>query len=111
MELHELERSITEFHPKNIVQEMQQRLDNSTLKLSHFTRIRLREFRNRLDILQNELKELSPQEALKRGYAFILQNRKLLNSVKKVELKERLDLLLADGRLEAEITAIEVKDK
>ncbi len=111
MELHELERSIADFHPKNIVQKMQQRLNKATLYFSHLTKTRINEIRYRLEILQNELRELSPQEALKRGYAFILRDKKLLNSVKNIEIQEKLELLLADGRLEAEVTAIEKKDR
>lgn len=110
MEVHELEKQIAEFHPKNILQKMQQRLENSALKLTHLTSLHLTKFRTKLDILQNELKELSPQEALKRGYAFILQEKKLLKSVKGIKLKDKLDLVLKDGKLETEVIKIENED-
>ncbi|MDO9578327.1 MAG: exodeoxyribonuclease VII large subunit [Candidatus Cloacimonadales bacterium] len=107
MEISELQNALNAHHPQAILQNMKQRLNQAVLKLSHVTDLRVKDFRIRLEILQNELKELSPQEALKRGYAFIRQERKLIHSVKEIKLKDTLEVLLSDGKLEAEVILIE----
>lgn len=107
MEIHELEKQLAEYHPQMFLQKIRQRLDNSALKLAHITKNNLTRFRSKLAILQNELKELSPQDALKRGYAFILKEKKLLKSVNEINLKEKLEIVLKDGKVETEVVKIE----
>ncbi|HPR17959.1 MAG TPA: exodeoxyribonuclease VII large subunit, partial [Candidatus Cloacimonadota bacterium] len=111
LEVHELEKKLREYHPQNILQKMHQRLEASTLRLSHIAKLRTKELHSRLSILQNQLKELSPQEALQRGYAFLRKERKLVHSIKELHLKDKVEILLADGQLEAELTAIKEDNK
>ena len=75
--------------------------------MSFVTTNKITDARNRFDLLSNELRELSPQAALKRGYSFIVQNRKLLHSIQKVNKGDKIDVLLSDGKLKAEVKAIE----
>jgi len=111
LEVHELEKKLREYHPQNILQKMHQRLEASTLRLSHIAKLRTKELHSRLSISQNQLKELSPQEALQRGYAFLRKERKLVHSIKELHLKDKVEILLADGQLEAELTAIKEDNK
>jgi len=111
MQISELENLLNANHPQTILNNMKQRLTNAIMKLTHETDSSISKFRSKLEILQNELRELSPQEALKRGYAFIRKERKLLHSVKEIELKDKLEILLSDGRLGTEVVSIEENKK
>ncbi|MCK4312228.1 MAG: exodeoxyribonuclease VII large subunit, partial [Candidatus Cloacimonetes bacterium] len=97
LEIQELEITLNKYHPQNILQSLQQRLDEATLKLNHNLQRILKDYRNRLAILANELKELSPYEALKRGYSLIRKKTKIINTIKKLTKKESLELILSDG--------------
>ncbi|MCK4653717.1 MAG: exodeoxyribonuclease VII large subunit, partial [Candidatus Cloacimonetes bacterium] len=106
LEIQELEITLNKYHPQNILQSLQQRLDEATLKLNHNLQRILKDYRNRLAILANELKELSPYEALKRGYSLIRKKTKIINTIKKLTKKENLELILSDGTCTAEVKEI-----
>ncbi len=59
--------------------------------------------RSKLEILFNELRELSPHEALKRGYSLIRKEKKILNSIKDINTSDKLQLIFSDGKCTAEI--------
>ncbi|SHJ66831.1 Exodeoxyribonuclease VII large subunit [Anaerobranca californiensis DSM 14826] len=59
---------------------------------------------------ENKILSLSPNEVLKRGYAFIKLRNKILKSIKEVEVDEEIEVSLADGKLWCKILEkIEVK--
>jgi len=99
------------YHPEKILQSYQQRLDEATIRLSYRTTDYIKSYRNRLNILSTELKELSPQEAMKRGYSFIRMKKKLLNSVQKLNKGDNLEIILSDGKVQTEIQEISLNEK
>jgi exodeoxyribonuclease VII large subunit len=107
MELQELESTINAHHPQKILENMHSRLNNAVLKMSYNVNKKIVSSRSNLDILSNELRELSPQAALKRGYSFIIQNKKLLHSIENVKKGDKLEVVLSDGKLKTEIMEIE----
>jgi len=104
IEIQELENSLEKQHPKIILQGLQAKLEQVVLRLNNRTSSILNAKRSNLEILINELKELSPHEALKRGYSIIRKDKKILNSVKNIKVKDELQLILSDGKCTAEIT-------
>ena len=64
------------------------------------------QLQNLKHLLQNQLKELSPKEVLKRGYSFIRLEKKLLKSIQNLEIGNNVEILLADGKCQAEILSI-----
>jgi exodeoxyribonuclease VII large subunit len=98
--------SIKSYHPRNILQTYQQRLDEAILKIDHNLSRYLTISRSRLNILQEQLKELSPYDALKRGYSILRQKNRILNSVKKINPQENLHILLSDGSIESKVQKI-----
>lgn len=103
IEIQEMENSLERQHPKNILLELHAKLEQVLLRLNNTTSSILKSKKNTLDILINELRELSPQEALKRGYSFIRKEKKLLNSINSIKVKDKLQLILSDGKCTAEI--------
>ena len=53
--------------------------------------------------LIKEIKEYSPEKNLKRGYAIIKSENKIVNSVEKLKKLNKITILLEDGEIEIEI--------
>ena len=103
IEIQELENALDRQHPKNILKELQARLERTILKLNSTTFNILQTKRSKLEILFNELRELSPHEALKRGYSLIRKEKKILSSINDINVSDKLQLILSDGKCLAEI--------
>ncbi len=103
LEIQELENALNQQHPKNILKDLQARLERTLMKFNIATHNILQTKRNKLEILFNELRELSPQEALKRGYSLIRKEKKILNSINDINISDKLQLILSDGKCLAEI--------
>ncbi|KQC08073.1 MAG: hypothetical protein APR54_00535 [Candidatus Cloacimonas sp. SDB] len=106
LDLGKLSNSIKSYHPRNILQIYQQRLDEAILKIDHNLSRYLTIYRSKLNILQEQLKELSPYDALKRGYSILRQKNRILNSVKKINPQENLHIILSDGSIESKVQKI-----
>nr|MBC8416318.1 exodeoxyribonuclease VII large subunit [Candidatus Cloacimonadota bacterium] len=106
MEIQELELTLQQFHPQTILNNLRQRYKEAVLKMEHNLKQLLKDKKNQLAIVLNELRELSPREALKRGYSFIRKEKKLLNSIKKIAINEELELILSDGKLITKVKEI-----
>ncbi|MCD4795934.1 MAG: exodeoxyribonuclease VII large subunit [Candidatus Cloacimonetes bacterium] len=111
LEIRELENSINSYHPQNILQNLKQHLNEASLKLTYILSNLIKDRRNKLAIVANELKELSPYEALKRGYSLIRKDRKIINSISKLIENEKLELVLSDGKCTTKILKIEKREK
>jgi len=103
LEIQELENALNRQHPQNILKDLQARLERTLMKLNSTTYNILQTKRSKLEILFNELRELSPQEALKRGYSLIRKEKKILNSINDINISDKLQLILSDGKCLAEI--------
>ena len=103
LEIQELENALTKQHPQNLLTDLHAKLERSLIKLSSTTHNILQSKKGKLEILFNELKELSPQEALKRGYSIIRKEKKILNTIKDINISDKLQLIFSDGKCTAEI--------
>ncbi|MDP8203029.1 MAG: exodeoxyribonuclease VII large subunit [Candidatus Tenebribacter mawsonii] len=103
LEILELDNALNKQHPQNILKDLYARLERSIMKLNNTTHETLQSKRSKLEILFNELRELSPHEALKRGYSLIRKEKKILNSIKDINLSDKLQLIFSDGKCTAEI--------
>lgn len=103
LEIQELQNTLDRQHPKNILKDLHTKLERTVMKLSNITHDILQSKRNKLEILFNELRELSPHEALRRGYSLIRKEKKILNSINNINISDKLQLILSDGKCIAEI--------
>jgi exodeoxyribonuclease VII large subunit len=103
LEIQELENALERQHPKNILKDLHARIEQSVMRLRSTTHNTLQSKRNKLEIIFNELRELSPHEALKRGYSLIRKEKKILNSIKSINISDKLQLIFSDGKCTAEI--------
>jgi len=95
------QRSAEELHQKKLQLEMlRNRLVNSIQ-----TQIETRH--SHLNEMKHQLAALSPYEALKRGYGIIRKEEKIINSVRKIVLDDRLYITLQDGNCQCRVEKIE----
>jgi exodeoxyribonuclease VII large subunit len=94
-------------HPQNIIARLQNRYDNALQRLQQAAKANLDRRYNRLEVLSNQLKELSPNAILQRGYSFIQMEKKLVKSVKDMQPGAKVKLVFSDGSAQAEILDIE----
>ncbi len=105
--LHELDSRLYKHHPQNIISKMQKHFENALMRFQHLTKNEIDKRKHKLEILKNELKELSPNEILKRGYSFVRLQKKLLKSINEIKNGDKIEIILADGKCQAEILEIE----
>ncbi|MCD4828001.1 MAG: exodeoxyribonuclease VII large subunit [Candidatus Cloacimonetes bacterium] len=101
---------LTEHHPRRLVQSYQQRLDEATLRLRHSATVTLSSRRGRLNMVSQQLQELSPRQALKRGYAILSRHKKLIRSVRQIAPGQTLDIILQDGTCTCEARSLREHD-
>jgi exodeoxyribonuclease VII large subunit len=63
-----------------------------------------------VDGFDQDLAKLSPYEALKRGYAILRRNKKLLRTVKDVSVNQNVEIILKDGNCQCKVESIEQKE-
>ncbi|PWB68838.1 exodeoxyribonuclease VII large subunit [candidate division GN15 bacterium] len=87
--------------PLDRVQQQQQRLDDLVRLLMFGGKMRLAEHRNALSLSVSRLDGLSPLKVLVRGYSVSrsLPDRKVLKSAREVKPGDRMETILADGRI------------
>ena len=106
LRLQELESRLHKQHPQQKILMIKNSLANLRQRLQSSTQGNLELRKNRLNILANQLKELSPNEILKRGYSFIRLQKRLLKSVNDVQVGSEVEFILADGKCQAEVMKI-----
>ena len=61
---------------------------------------------HRLEILAERVKNLSPENVLKRGYAMVLKDDQLLVSAKQIEKGDGLKIVMHDGEISSEVVDV-----
>lgn len=88
------------------VSQAQKTLQTNVTELTQATNQYLRDIRHELHLRQQVLAALSPTDALRRGYAVLRSEGRILTSVNAVSVGEEIDIELQDGRIAANITSI-----
>lgn len=80
----------------------------------NLTKLILKNLSNKHDTFLNltaKLEELNPLKILKRGYSITRKNKKIINSIKKLNLKDKINVHFVDGECGCEIEEINKKVK
>ncbi|MDY6915229.1 MAG: exodeoxyribonuclease VII large subunit, partial [Candidatus Cloacimonadota bacterium] len=101
--LYYLERKLQKFHPQTMLYNLEQRLDSASMKLTYLMRTEINSYRHKVAILHEKLHELSPQEALNRGYAILRQEKRIIRTIKQLQKDKNLEIILSDGKAIAKI--------
>ncbi|MCA9984404.1 MAG: exodeoxyribonuclease VII large subunit, partial [Anaerolineales bacterium] len=98
--------------PQNRIDSWRQLLDGQLLRLDNAMNNQLAAARHQLALLQTELRAVSPQATLDRGFAIIqAADGTVIRSVAQVQPGQPLNVQVADGRFGASVAAEETIDE
>lgn len=107
---HESERYLLKLrlsHPGNQLRTKKQRLADLEERMRYLMEQKMTEERNRLLLCTEQMKRRSPLERLGGGYAFVSKrDGKTVRRIGDVQEKDRLQIQLADGMIEAEVISV-----
>jgi exodeoxyribonuclease VII large subunit len=93
---------------KKIVVSENQNINEKQKNLQGLTERLFDRHRHRLEILGERVKNLSPENVLKRGYAMITKNEEPIISAAKIERGDYLKIIMKDGTLLSNIIDVKV---
>jgi exodeoxyribonuclease VII large subunit len=107
--LQDVEARISKYHPRNLLQSYQQELDEITLRFSHQLYNRLQQKKQKLQLLEQSIRELSPNEILKRGYQLMRFENHFIRSAQEVSNGMEVELLMSDGNVNCTLENVKKK--
>ena len=97
-------------NPQSLLDDRRQHLDRLLQKIRLMTGKMLTERHHRLDVALQKLDVLNPARVLRRGYALAERDGRLVASAKELKPKDKLALILKDGRVPVEVIKTAGKD-
>ncbi len=89
--------------PRDILNDFKIRLDDMSDELRKITDERIKYFSNELNYKERLLASISPETTLKRGFAYVVKNGKVVSRKKELEEGDSVGLNFQDGSVNAEI--------
>ncbi len=103
----EIKHKLSQLSPMWLVRNDRQRLDEMNNRLEQAAKMDSRGKRSQILNLQGKLSALNPFAVLERGYAIVSSaDGKIVSSVKKVKKEDALQIKLADGTIQSQVTDI-----
>jgi exodeoxyribonuclease VII large subunit len=93
-------------HPKKRLQDQIQKLDGLTQRLCLAEKNILHRTQEKLAYLMQALNNISPLNTLKRGYAIVLREEKIVQDVAQVNIGDKVNVKLANGALGCRVESI-----
>ncbi|MDD3052129.1 MAG: exodeoxyribonuclease VII large subunit [Candidatus Cloacimonetes bacterium] len=97
-ELEALLNTTTEKEYRRYLLEKSRFLSSSMHKLNTLTETNLSGKKTETELLKTKLVQLSPYEALKRGYSILKKENRIVSSVKKLTINDKIETILKDGK-------------
>ncbi len=104
LKLSQLSQRLHQQHPQSKFEAQQQQLDYLQQKFTFLIKQTISNKRTALVSLGKQLHQLSPLNILDRGYAIILQEQRIINSINQVNLGDTLYAQVKDGIIECQVT-------
>lgn len=91
------------FYERSMFEDRYMELDRFKEKIDNLISLVIREEKEKLNIFSKGMANLNPFSVLERGYTIVEKNGLAITSKEEVELGERLDLILKDGKIKCEV--------
>lgn len=115
--LSKLKLKVLEYETNNFFKSPSSKYHDSLLKVRTYEKEMINSFKYRLkrfdDMVKNfkvRLEISHPKQILKRGYALVSKEEKVITSVKNVRKNDRIRIQIADGRILTDVVEVEEKD-
>lgn len=89
--------------PRDILNDFKIRIDEMSETLGRSTKDRLKFLLNELNYKERILLSVSPETTMKRGFAYVIRNGKVVSKKKELEAGDAVEINFQDGRADAEI--------
>ena len=89
--------------PENIIKDKRQEADAVFEKIDANIKNRIKDGRNRLMVMAEKLKGLSPLAAIKKGYGYVSCKNEAVRSISQVKTGDILNITVTDGEITAEV--------
>ena len=107
MHLKEYQTRLTYLHPRNKLQEQQQRLAEAEDRLRNLMEQRLKEARHRLSLDMEKMNGFSPIRKLNQGYSYVEKyDGNVIKDISQVKIGDRMSIYLKNGIIGAEVREI-----
>jgi exodeoxyribonuclease VII large subunit len=109
--LHSGRQTLLLHSPMNIMSSMMQQLDFLKISLGRSVNKRVSDIKTTLGQLEKQMKDLSPQSVLNRGYSITrkLPEKRILRDASGVQKEDRVQVLLAKGELGCRVERVEAE--
>ncbi|MEB3295443.1 MAG: exodeoxyribonuclease VII large subunit [Synechococcales bacterium] len=104
--LDRLQARLQRANPQTVLNQQQQALKQLKRSLIQATRLSLTQAQHRQALCQQQLMSLDPNLVLKRGYAVVRAEGQILRSPQDLQLGQAIEITLAQGAIQAQITAL-----
>lgn len=109
--LSEQEWRLRHLSPENMLNAKRQRVADAQTKLTEQLQALVKDRRQKLTLLSERLNGLSPLTRLSGGYAYVSgEDDRGIVSVDNINERDKLQIYVKDGRISAEVTAVEKKE-
>ncbi|WP_353892373.1 exodeoxyribonuclease VII large subunit [Proteinivorax hydrogeniformans] len=92
--------------PETILDQYYQNLDTVSRQLSHEFKYYVEKKEGSVENLAFRLQSLSPKNVFARGYSVLKKERRLINSIKKVQTGDDVSIELQDGKLKCNVKEV-----
>lgn len=92
--------------PKEVIQNLRARIEKSQLILNKAVESKIDKLGFILRSNMGKLDSLSPLAVVDRGYSITTKNKKVIKSIKDVQISDLIEVRVSDGRIEAEVKNI-----
>lgn len=108
--LRDLQNRLRQQNPTYAITRQQDRLSALRIRLDHAAEKKLAADTQALALLLNRIEAVSPVAVLRRGYALVYQNEKLVHNADTLHTGDSLEIRLADGTVTASVTEVRKGD-
>ena len=107
--LDRLSKSLERRHPKRLLQDAHQELDQLMDRFRLSAKHVLREKQNKLDFLIGKMDALSPLKTMSRGFSVAYKEGHVVKSIKEIAASDQVQLRLSDGKLLCTVNEVEAE--
>ncbi len=107
-----MRRSLVLFAPSQRLSAMRRQTDDTAARFTAAINHLCRTCRNAMDLRRDSLYAMSPLNVLQRGYSIVRSDKGIVDSIAKVSVGDKIEVLLSKGSIGAEVLwATEIKDQ
>ncbi len=107
LKINKLQQNLQLYSPYTKLENLRTRIEKSHLMIKHLVETKIYQNRQKVEVAQSKLEELSPLKTLDRGYAVVRQEQKTIRATEQISTDKPLEIILKDGTVYLAIKRVE----